>query len=304
MKTRPGFTAIELLIVIGILAVLLALLLPAVQQAREAARRTCCRNHLKQWGLAMHQYHEAHRTCPPAALAPNLHNINEFLLPFVDRQGLYAQLDFSRKNIDPVNRDILSQVAFPLQSCPSNVMGAAVGEYDGMGSQGAAYQTAAGAYRFPLGPDLYSDCFSRGNPAYCTGSQITPTSGMFSLNVAAPNYACRFRDVTDGLGQTLMLGEVLPQFNLFHGLWSAQANGFITIMTPNSPRQQFPATSLIPGVSYQDALNRNHGLSSSHAGGAHVLRADGSVTFLNDSIDFQTFNFLGQKADGGMIGDY
>src|SRR5690606_12527230 len=116
--------------------------------------------------------------------------------------------------------------------------------------------------------------------------------------IAGPHPSCRIRDVTDGLGNTLMFGEVLPQFNLFHGLWSAQACGFITAMAPNSPGRIEPATSMIPAVSYQDALNQNHGLASGHIGGVHVLRGDGSVTFLNNSIDFRIYNYLGNKSDG------
>jgi len=301
---REGFTAIELLIVIGILAVLIALLLPAIQQVRESARRICCRNNLKQWGLAIHQYHDVHGTCPPASLTPNLHNLNELLLPFLEQHALYLQLDFSRKNLDAANVDVLANTVFPLQICPSNPREGAIGGYDGMPSQGAAYQTSAGAYRFPLGPDMSSDCYFLDNPSYCAGPRVTPTSGMFSLNIAAPNYACRFRDVTDGLGQTLMLGEVLPQLNLFHGLWSVQMYGFTTSMTPNSSRARYPATDTIPGVSYQDALNRNHGLFSAHPGGVHVLRGDGSVAFLNNSIHFETYNYLGMKADAGLLGDY
>lgn len=304
LKQSCGFTLIELLVASGVIAVLVGLLLPAVQQAREAARRTCCRNNLKQLGLALHQYHDVHARFPPGSLLGNIHNVNEMLLPFMEQSALYQQIDFGVDNITPENSRVLAEHRLAYQVCPSNPQGTAIGQYDGLLSQGAAYQTCAGPYRFPLGPDKASDCYQAGLPDFCAGASVAPTSGMFGLAIAAPNYASRIRDVTDGLSQTIMLGEVLPQLNLFHGLWSAQAYGFTTTMKPNSHSSKRPITTVIPSVSYQDALNLNHGLFSAHAGGAHVVRGDGGVMYLNDSIDFATYNFLGNKGDGVSISDF
>lgn len=301
---RAGMTLIEVLVVIAIISILAGLLLPAIQQAREAARRISCRNHLKQIGLAIHQYHDVYQVCPPASLLVNIHNINEMLLPYLGRSALYAQLDFNRSNVDPVNSQILSRTRLPLQTCPSNYQGDTIGMYDSMLSHGAAYQPCAGPYRFPLGPDVFSDCAAAGLPEYCYGPQVQPSSGMFRLAITGRGEPCRFRNVTDGLTNTLMAGEVLPQWNLFHGLWSAQAYGFITSMKPNSRRRMETNSSTIPSVSYQDALNANQGLASAHSGGVHTLRGDGSVVFLSDAIDFETYNDLGHKSDGRTISPY
>ncbi|WP_437229986.1 DUF1559 domain-containing protein [Planctomicrobium sp. SH661] len=300
-KSRRGMTLIELMVVLGVISIMSSMLLPAVQQAREAARRIQCRNHLKQLGLALHNYHDTHAAFPPGSLLGNIHNINEMLLPFLDQSAVFHQLNFSLNNLSATNADVLLKLSLPVQTCPSNPAGAAIGGYDGLWAQGAAYQTCAGPYRYPLGADTTSDCKAVGQPSYCFGPQVTRTSGIFSLAMTGTAISSRISEVTDGTSQTILMGEVLPQLNLFHGLWSAQAYGFITSMKPNSQRSKRPATSMIPAVSYQDALNLNHGLFSAHDGGVHVLLADGSVRFISDTIDFATYNFLGSKSDGQIV---
>jgi prepilin-type N-terminal cleavage/methylation domain-containing protein len=301
-KQCAGFTLIELQVVIAIIAVLAMFLLPAIQQARESARRVVCKNRLKQLGLALHNYHDVHRTFPPSSILPNPHNINEMILPWLGLSSLYHQIDFHLPNNAPQNLATLGGVTLDVQSCPSNPFGFARGMYDGMPSQGASYQTSTGPYRYPLGPDQRSDCALAGFPDYCAGTFITATSGVFSLSIAAPGKTSRISDITDGLSRTLLMGEVLPQFNLFHGLWSVQGNGVATYLKPNSPVSLRPQTGNIPSVSYQDALNLNQGLSSSHEGGVHILLADGAVIFLSNNIDFAVLNWLSHKSDGNPTG--
>ena len=103
--TRRGFTLIELLVVIAIIAVLIALLLPAVQQAREAARRTQCRNNLHQLGLALHNYHDTHRCFPPERVYGNyeMSSISTLLLPFLDEAAIYNSYNFARTPVEPLN---------------------------------------------------------------------------------------------------------------------------------------------------------------------------------------------------------
>ena len=119
-RTRKGFTLIELLVVIAIIAILIALLLPAVQQAREAARRSTCKNNLKQIGISLHNYHDVHNAFPPGWIAvennsPNIEGESGFgwgtmLLPYMDQAPLYQQMDFTVAMDVAPNRDLLSHV--------------------------------------------------------------------------------------------------------------------------------------------------------------------------------------------------
>ncbi|WP_437223307.1 DUF1559 domain-containing protein [Planctomicrobium sp. SH661] len=312
-RRRAGFTLIELLVVIAIIAVLVALLLPAVQQAREAARRSDCKNKLKQLGLALHNYHEAHATFPFGSMisdspVTNYHNINELLLPFVDQAGLYNKLSFSVTNSVSPNRSELERIQMAFQKCPSNPDSGKIGVYNQMPSHGASYVVCAG-------PAVYSntdsDCELAGtsfaiycNPA-ATSAKVNKFSGMFGLGNWASAYCCKVADVLDGTSNTLMVCEVTPQQNYYYGLWDVNAYGVATGNKINSPRRDVTAAGGVPYcVNATTCLQRNLGMSSSHTGGAHAVRADGSVVFLNENIDFLTFNLLGNKADRQPIGEY
>ena len=127
-KRRGGFTLIELLVVIAIIAILVALLLPAVQQAREAARRTSCKNTLKQFALALHNYHDQHRVFPPGQIAAYTAWNNRpgsgfswgaMLLPYLEQNGIYDSLNFNVRVSDTPN-DPFTGMSFGMLKCPSD----------------------------------------------------------------------------------------------------------------------------------------------------------------------------------------
>ncbi|WP_437222055.1 DUF1559 domain-containing protein [Planctomicrobium sp. SH661] len=322
-RLRRGFTLIELLVVIAIIAVLVALLLPAVQQAREAARRSECKNKLKQLGLATHNYHDTHGTFPMGSIftipvnwnAVNFgHTYNSFILPYIDHSAAYNQLNFNLPSSSSPNLEVL-QRKWPFQACPSNPDGARLGPYDGpftVNHQGASYMCS-------WGPATYddtnaSDCAAYGKPAYCstiaTGSQVTYTSGIFGVgmkvwgtNGVNGGYVSRMRDISDGTSNTILLGEVRPEGNSYFGMFSNLLHGVSTGLRINSPvRTTNPNKFPLDG--WPDPWAKNGGMASAHVGGAHAVFADGSVRFLSDNMNFQTLCHLGNKQDGQVVGEY
>ncbi len=189
--TRRGFTLIELLVVIAIIAILMALLLPAVQQAREAARRTSCRNNLRQFAVAFHNYHDTHQCFPPGyVFKPGLQGNaagagwGAMLLPFLEQSTTFNQLDFSEPVYSPVNATT-RMIHLPVFLCPSDtVSGTGFVE---MGSSAERYAMASYVRSFGP-PDLDATQEKR--------------DGLFSRNSKS-----RIADITDGTSSTLMLGE-------------------------------------------------------------------------------------------------
>lgn len=314
-SNRRGFTLIELLVVIAIIAVLIALLLPAVQQAREAARRSQCKNNLKQLGLAVHNYHDTCQTFPLSAMFVinsdattnyNGHTFNSFIFPYVDQAPAYNTLNFAVPCTSAPNAAVCVGKTWAFQACPSNPFAQTLGTYDGTGNtQGASYVVCAGPASY--GNYSTTDCAVTGAPTYCStaavGTNVTMRSGIFSMGNAAWYYASRIRDVTDGSSNTILLGEVRPEGNSYFGMFAIQAYGFATAYKINSTLR-LPPTGTIPHYGYPSGLQYNAGMGSAHVGGAHVCLADGSVRFLSDNISFATLNYLSHKSDGNTVGEF
>ena len=317
-KNPHGFTLVELLVVIAIIGTLVGLLLPAVQAAREAARRSICANNLKQLGLALHNYHDAQKRFPLSSWSSLVsgvynydgHTINTWLLPYTEEAGVYSKLNLDvQANVSP-NYELLMGRRWAFQACPSNPNAMTLGAYQGgWMSQGASYMPSAGPRSY--GNYSTNDCGAAGSPTYCIeGSMVDKQSGMFGYgnnvpgwNTTKPWYV-RIKDVTDGTSKTIALGEVLPQNNAYFGMWATQAHAFATSYKINSTLRQVTATGSVPTDGWPNGLIYNSGMASAHPQGAHVALADGAVAFLNDNIDFVTFNYLGNRKDGATVGDY
>jgi prepilin-type N-terminal cleavage/methylation domain-containing protein len=308
-RGRRGFTLIELLVVIAIIAVLIALLLPAVQQAREAARRSQCKNNLKQLGLALHNYHDTFNCIPftsssnwlPGANgnapAGTAHTWNEFVLPYVDQAPLYNQINFSVDNVNTnpsPNGNILLNIQLSFQQCPSNPyanqmknLGGWFDEWSGP-TQGQYYAPCAGT----VVPDgVTPDCAAIGSPAWCNSGVAWGGSTFPGMFNGRGNGCVNFRDVTDGLSMTSMLGERRAELLFWGGTFSYNFPGAFTQQKPNSPTQQ---------LTNAGAYQQNGGFSSVHTGGLHMAMGDGAVRFISNNIDFYTWCRLGDKADGNV----
>lgn len=277
-----GFTLIELLVVIAIIAVLIALLLPAVQQAREAARRTQCRNNLKQIALGLHNYHDTFGIFPSGQYycRPNTPcNSPQFvsdgwgwsasLLPFVDQAPLFQGFNFSLAMRDAHHARLLA-TPIPLFQCPSD----------------ATRKDLLPPTVNPFLPERFATSNYCGNGGSFGNSFEAPLLAAGSLQtngVFGRDSARRIRDITDGTSNTFMVGETVHyDFN-----WDPTLFGHFHL-----PRAacctlklvRMGNRSLNPGVSATTDEKRES-FSSLHEGGAHFAMSDGSVRFVSENID-------------------
>jgi prepilin-type N-terminal cleavage/methylation domain-containing protein len=305
---RTGFTLIELLVVIAIIAVLIALLLPAVQQAREAARRTQCKNNLKQIGLALHNYHDAIGMFPYCSTYPinaaYKHTWVELILPYIDNAPLYNQINFNLPNdaTTPSNNQALfASKGFAFIKCPSNPFSDTLTCKDGSlfreypaAIQGLGYPLMSGTIQPDSIPPACGceNCFcnseSTASHTWNSSQSYTKFPGIFNRGVTIS----RLKDVTDGTSNTMLAAERNAEECGWGGAFSWNFTNVYTGQKINSPTRT---------TSNSSDWWRNCGSSSHHVGGVHVLLADGSVRFLSDSIDFRLYCFLGDKADGNTV---
>ena len=292
--------------VIAIIAILIALLLPAVQQAREAARRTQCRNNLKQLGLALHNYHDVHGTFPPSTiwkvdssnnlLLPNAARSWIFhLLPYFDQANLYNAADTTVfANADPISSENMVALA-----CPSDPASDAVINFNQ--DMGTTNYLGNGGHRGLGSSQFFFDC----SPVPAL------TSGMFNRR------GVRMRDVTDGTSNTFLVGErgVITDFGGW-GMWNYSllgcANGHgDTVLTHDI--WQFATANgglnYVGGFRPPDSFSNIAGDDifhwwSHHAGGGLFLLTDGSARFVSYSTDYNTMDLLHQRNDGDVLGEF
>lgn len=320
---RRAFTLIELLVVIAIIAVLIALLLPAVQQAREAARRTQCKNSLKQIGLGLFNYESTFNTFPIGSRNDGMGGFGPSwwagTLPYIDYAPLYNRLNFSGSQCGWVgagsgNGDLNGQasngVNIPLMSCPSSPLPPMikVGNYNVNGNQ---YLGISGA--------VTGNGFTEARVVNCcnccstqAGSGVIASGGVFVANQSIP-----IRMMTDGTSNVMMVGEC-SNFLMPGQVNPASTDGWLMGSSGNGSGSSFDGsradnittinyppnsvTTATAGVSQN--YGSNNGLLSAHVGGVQVLLGDGTVRFISNNINMLTLRYLATRDDNNPVGDF
>lgn len=329
--SREGFTLVELLVVIAIIGILIAILLPAVQTAREAARRMQCTNNLKQLALAAHQYHNAVGTFPPAILLSQYDPAKEkyrginlfiFLLPYLEQEGLYASWDFGDPNQNFKGGKEARSAKGPNLLCPS----------ESESENPLHYSTRLTGSSMDRYIKMTSYAGNAGTRSYHPSSGLITTDGIFFM--AGPGSKpqpdqkpVRLVDITDGTSNTFLFGERNrrdPNYNSFaepgwdwefryYGNWAAtSASGVahVTLSTysPINYRLRFnyegrsgaspPAGSAADFTYYID--RRVCAFGSNHPGGANFAMGDGSVRFCSETIPLIPLQALSTRGESEL----
>jgi prepilin-type N-terminal cleavage/methylation domain-containing protein/prepilin-type processing-associated H-X9-DG protein len=315
-RTRRGFTLIELLVVIAIIAILIGLLLPAVQKVREAAARISCCNNLKQLGLALHLYESDHGAFPPGQVSgpmpeagvqqPVAHGWGPFVLPYIEQKELAHEYRLDLANTDPANqRVVITQLK--VFQCPS----AEPNRYF-YGGPFARYRgkAACGDYGPTWGVDgALVNLGLIDKPAGCLyfvpgWPNSIPDLWVYQ-GVLAPNKMTRVSDITDGTSNTIMLAEdagrpqlwragrrIPGQPDVIGGPWEAFFSGFV--VRGSNPDGSSPGPCAIN-------CTNNREVYSFHPGGANAVFADGSVHFLKAGMGIQILADLVTAAGGEVV---
>lgn len=317
-SSQRGFTLIELLVVIAIIAVLIALLLPAVQQAREAARRTQCKNNLKQIGLGLHNYESSTGMLPPGSLqfGGYGHSWHVRILPFIDYANLYNKMDVSGSTagnttgwlgINTTNAAAVNGVFITTYYCPSSPLpqSALVG-LNGSIPAGTTSSTYVGS----AGSTIHSSARNMNNGSF-------PGARMSFGGTLPGDRGVRLRDITDGTSTTMMVTEqsdwCIDSTGVKQDCRSDCGHGFTmgSCFNDGSDRVMNVTTTIyaVNNKSWNNAgvsgnCGPNRPIQSIHAGGAHALLCDGSVRFLNGNMDLNILYYVVDRDDGKVIGDY
>ncbi|NQV27259.1 MAG: DUF1559 domain-containing protein [Rhodopirellula sp.] len=296
MRRRAGFTLIELLVVIAIIAILVGLLLPAVQQAREAARRSQCKNNLKQIGLAMHNYHDVYGQFPNANANSTLSGGSAFtsILSMIDQASAFGEYDFNRSSSDPYNQQVVGQ-QLPFYLCPSGTMRRQVPSCDSDSGR------APGHYAVCIGSRDYNPYWSYyGDPKPVLNGAIVYTDSTVGRT--------RLASFTDGSSSTLMVGESaynLPDYVFSSGSCAGQSRYSFTYWSNPYPISTGFSTahSLNPHDYPDDGIfdpGWVQSFRSEHIGGVGFTFADGSVHFISENIDASLLDALATR-DGEEV---
>ena len=300
---RRAFTLVELLVVIAIIGILIALLLPAVQAARESARATQCKNNLKQLGLALLNYDHAQKFFPPSSTCGfgrgvwnypgtgpmdptiNLHSFASLILPYAEQDALFDDIDYTVSSLDPANRPAASKI-LPFYRCPSYV--------------GQNYSTD------PLYTSKYNQYAIRNYVALGARTVLGLSGATPAEGVMFPSSKITLRDILDGTSNTIALAESREEKS---SVWidgtsaAVAARWFNPAGAPtfagNSVSINY--TVYFQGGIFPNSIGQAWGPSSMHPDGAHHSLCDGSVRYLSEKISIAIYDSLTTRKGGEVI---
>ncbi len=301
---RRAFTLVELLVVIAIIGVLIALLLPAVQAAREAARATQCKNNLKQIGLALHNYHDTKKWLPSSSTSPlgrgvwnypgtgptdpniNLHSFASQILPFLEQDALFESIDYNVSALDPVNRPMASKI-LPAYRCPSYV--------------GQHFSTDA---LYTGGSVNYANFALRNYVAIGARTVLGLSGAAPAEGTMYPRSKVAFQDILDGTSNTMVVAETKDEKS---AVWIDGTSAAVACRAFGPP-PTFAANVVainykpyFPAGVFPNSIGQEFGPSSSHPGGAHHLWCDGSVRFLQQTMSVTLYDALATRKGGEAV---
>ncbi|OWK46802.1 DUF1559 domain-containing protein [Fimbriiglobus ruber] len=290
-RIRQGFTLIELLVVIAIIAILIGLLLPAVQKVREAAARMKCSNNLKQIGLCMHNFHDRNGRLPAGDITAQWGWIPR-IFPDIEQTAVFNQLNFTVPSWSGNNFALVKQV-YTMFVCPSDPLANTLQEEEGYAAptwslSQADYATCQGDYINSTGVGQ--------TPAYGNVGGTGPNSPQVRGMISRYGWGARFADVTDGLSNTFLVGECVGAFCITQNV---AAESFATTSHPVN----YLNASLMASLPTQanPRWDESVGFRSFHTGGANFLLGDGSVRFISESVDGTTYRAYASRSGGEAL---